>query len=346
VIIPTSLARRCLGVAIALSLTTTARADDVATRFERIVAEGLPTTFAIHHRAVDGDEGTSSLMTIDERLPVELAFPDGTTGSMYAGTLDGHDIVATRHDGHVELDDERHLTRRVTDMTPTPHATRNRRAQALAQDGSPRTVNVHFLLHENLRERFTADDIHHDYVAWWLKDMTKTILPFMRIVVHYHMSDMPEAEGSPSHMMPGGIMRLDLRNANALQVVADAAEVMFARVDGTADAHLNKLVMLVGGELKGNIDGMAYQRGAAAIASVDGSYRVVAHELGHLFGAEHDDGAVLYRGGWWCESNMYPVVFQLRSKCYAYTRENQRRIRNYAIAGPESVFAGATPIED
>lgn len=77
-------------------------------------------------------------------------------------------------------------------------------------------------------------------------------------------------------------------------------------------------------------------------------YRIVAHELGHLSGALHEDAAIQYKRGWWCESNMYPNPSALRSNCYTYSDDNQRRMRAYIVESPLSpdMAEGDPPVVD
>lgn len=307
---------------------------DVAARFGDRLADGLPATLSIHHRPTEGGGALAGSLTIARRLPVDVDFGDGRHGVMYVGTLDGRDVVATDAGDHIDIRDGERETRRIVDVE-TPSSTRVKRATDGTDDR--RVLDVHFFLHQTLNTRFTTDAVHDDYVAWWLKDIG-SILPSMRIVVHYHMSGRP-IWNTPTYFTElRGIVGLDLRNAKNLEIFEKAAERWIQDLGNPRDAHLQKFVLLTGGTLPNGRYGTAFRKGSTAIASLDGPYRIVAHALGHLLGADDDDGAVLYREGWWCESNMYPASFGLRSNCYVYTKENARRIRHYAIVGPEGTF--------
>lgn len=338
---------RRLFACIALAIPPVYAAEtDVTARFDASVSNGLPVTLSVHHRAAhadDGDERAGSL-TVDRRLPVEAVFPDGTTHVVYAGTLDGKEVVLTGSDDHIDIGDGERASRGLSAID-SPSKVRVRKSVDPTPVEGVRTLDVHFFLHDNLRERHTADDIHADYVAWWLKDMTDNVLPSMRIVVHYHQSEVEKAVTSHYYTAPHDITNLDMRNANALELIAQRGSAWVRLVEQASETHMEKFVLLTGPVLPSGAYGLAYQGGSAAIASLDGSYRVVAHEAGHLLGAEHADSAILYWGGWWCESNMYPYAFGLRSKCYAYTKENERRVRNYVIAGADVPFHERVVIE-
>lgn len=337
--IKTRLRHLCACMVLAIPQAHAAETD-VAARFGASISAGLPAALSIHHRAAhpdDGDERAGSLI-VTRRLPVDVVFPDGATHAVYTGMLDGKEVVLTESGDHVDIGDGESTSRRLSAIEPAAAKVRAARSVDEAPAEGVRTLDVHFFLHDNLRGVHTADDIHADYVAWWLKDMAETVLPSVHIVVHYHQSEVDKAITSHYYAAPYDITNLDMRNTNALDLISRLGPAWARLLEDVPDTHMEKFVLLIGPALPSGAYGLAHQGGVAAIASLDGSYRVVAHEVGHLLGAEHDDSAVLYRGGWWCESNMYPHSFGLRSKCYAYTKENQRRIRNYVIAGADVPF--------
>jgi hypothetical protein len=86
--------------------------------------------------------------------------------------------------------------------------------------------------------------------------------------------------------------------------------------------------ILSGSLLFGGIAGIAdRQTGWAVIASLE-TRQVIGHELGHTFNADHEQGEVLYRDGWWCETFMFPPL-ALRSSCLVFSDGNRKRIKDY-----------------
>jgi len=69
--------------------------------------------------------------------------------------------------------------------------------------------------------------------------------------------------------------------------------------------------------------------GQFAIATLQ-SYRVAAHEIGHMLGANHDAAEIIYEG-WWSETTMSsPDAFTIfRLNAYRFSDKNREAIRTY-----------------
>ncbi|MBI6854445.1 hypothetical protein YA0002_16845 [Pseudomonas cichorii] len=65
-----------------------------------------------------------------------------------------------------------------------------------------------------------------------------------------------------------------------------------------------------------------------AIASLK-TYTAAAHEIGHMLGGSHENSEVLFRGGWWCETNITPTREQIRTNCYVYSDKNKKIIAEH-----------------
>jgi len=195
---------------------------------------------------------------------------------------------------------------------------------ALAAEGDasapiPPRLDIHLFVHDDVRHYMSHERIHAGYVAWWLADMSK-VVPFARIQVRY----LPPVNG---------VTDIPYMHDAAL---GDWTHTVMAWADreGMTPTHTRKFLLITPQVPQPGASGIAWQGGSTAMASINGRYRVVAHELGHLFGADHEHGAVNYTGGWWRESNMYASSLSLRGNCYTYTPENQRRMRKYIIENP------------
>jgi hypothetical protein len=60
----------------------------------------------------------------------------------------------------------------------------------------------------------------------------------------------------------------------------------------------------------------------------------VGHEIGHMLDASHENGELLYRSGWWCDSYMMPAPTYLTSACHVYTNANRQRISAFLSDAP------------
>ncbi|MEX5573089.1 hypothetical protein Q1J52_09170 [Pseudomonas lijiangensis] len=74
--------------------------------------------------------------------------------------------------------------------------------------------------------------------------------------------------------------------------------------------------------------GYTRERHYAAIASIQ-TYTTAAHEIGHMLGGLHEHSEVLFRGGWWCETNITPTRQQIRANCYIYSAQNKKNIAEH-----------------
>ncbi|UPG93671.1 zinc-dependent metalloprotease [Luteibacter aegosomatissinici] len=166
-----------------------------------------------------------------------------------------------------------------------------------------------------------AARIHEGYVAWWLDEL-RQVLPGEPIRITY-LSALP------------GITDIPQGHAGVLTDFVFALRVHARRYGLPLNGNYrNKFILLVPDNLGPFAAGKAYHEGAEAVASVGGPWSVVAHELGHLLGARHEDAEVRYTGWWWCHTNMAAVPSPFLGNCYAYSAANRRRIQEAYHLGP------------
>ncbi|MGN6481568.1 reprolysin-like metallopeptidase [Luteibacter sp.] len=340
-------------LALIISTPAPATVDKAVIRdFDRSVAAGLPAIIALPptHPRDDGATGNGEeQLSVNEAIPASVYFGDAPPARMYRATLNGRPAVLTRGGRRLDitLADGEDVETRVFEMEdgaashelPEPLAvqrgdpTRERVRRSAETPGEPQTVDIHMFVHNDVTGYMTREAVHAGYVAWWLSDALR-ILPFARVDVRYHppiqgLSDMPYMHG---------------------HVLLDWMTVVeqWAGDEDLDDSHLRKYVLVTLAAPAPGVGGVAWQGGNAAVASIAGRYRILAHELGHMFGATHAAAEVQYRGGWWCESNMLATSSVFRSNCYRYSAENERRIRRYAIEVPDAAWNPhkGPPIED
>lgn len=95
----------------------------------------------------------------------------------------------------------------------------------------------------------------------------------------------------------------------------------------------SKYLLLTKSKINDYTLGIAGQKHFAGIASL-GSYPAAAHEIGHMLGGTHEASEVLYKSGWWCETNLIPSRVNLRANCYHYSDKNKEAIAAYLSESP------------
>jgi hypothetical protein len=159
--------------------------------------------------------------------------------------------------------------------------------------------------------------IHDDYVAWWLADMKK-ILPTHRLRVIYsqQISGLTDlAYGHESSLADWTRAVEDYAQREKLPLIRSQFEYKF--------------LLLTSSEVAPGVSGLAWLGGDHAMASLKGRYTIIAHELGHTLTAMHEDAEIRWASGWPCETSLKTDVSPLRANCYRYSAANQRRIRSH-----------------
>jgi len=339
-------------LAVIIAAPASATVDNTIIRdFDRSVAAGLPAIIALPATGPQDDGATGEeKLSVNETIPASVYFGDAPPARMYRATLNGRPAVLTRGGRRLDItladgdDVETRVFEAGADDAPVHAASppvaasggnpAGERVRRSAVEGDEaQTVDIHMFVHHDVTNLMTREAVHAGYVAWWLADALR-VLPFARIDVRYHppiqgMSDIPYMHG---HIL---LEWMDLVRR-------------WAGDEDIDESHLRKYVLVTLAAPAPGVGGVAWQGGNAAVASIAGRYRILAHELGHMFGATHAAAEVQYRGGWWCESNMLATASVFRSNCYRYSAENERRIRRYAIEIPGAAWNPhhGPPIED
>ncbi|MCS3467626.1 hypothetical protein M2401_001351 [Pseudomonas sp. JUb42] len=100
----------------------------------------------------------------------------------------------------------------------------------------------------------------------------------------------------------------------------------FAGQRGLSLDRTHRYLLVTGDKLSESILGVTYAGHYAVIASLY-SYQVIAHELGHSFGATHEDAELQYNAfGLVCETYVFPDRQVSRANCYQYSLKNRQNI--------------------
>jgi hypothetical protein len=184
------------------------------------------------------------------------------------------------------------------------------------------------MLHDDVSD--SSQHIHAGYIAWWLADLQRNIVHGKKVDVLY------------SKRIPG-VTDTRYQLADSLHDWSDVIEA-YATEQHIPRTYKHKFVLLVKGLTDPGRYGRSWQKGSDGIASISGRYPEVAHQLGHLLGANHSNAEVRF-SGWWCETNMYAPSLLLRSNCYGYSSANKRLMNDYIKTG-DGFVAGQRWSED
>ncbi|WP_249583098.1 hypothetical protein [Pseudomonas viridiflava] len=184
---------------------------------------------------------------------------------------------------------------------------------AWADDGPPskRPLFLFFFVHDDVKET-DVGRLAKEYIEWFVKDLEgftdrRVQLQFVR-----HTPGMTDF----------GYKGDDL---NAILANFNKRVDHYMNKENLPRNGTTKYLLLTQAMINSSTLGIAGVKGYAGIASLE-AYTAVAHELGHMLGGDHEDAKVLYRGGWWCETNMIGARNTLRANCYLYSDENRQRI--------------------
>jgi hypothetical protein len=311
--------------------------SDMIERFDAAVARLPPVGQPSSGDAARAKRSAADF-AVERRFNVRLDFPGGIQGAMYGGFLDGDAAVFTRAGNFL---DATVLRRGDIDVTsfdgagndgrlavPTSPASgagpqRSRRSVGPGhfEDPGAYSLHVYFLKHDDLT-RYAPRELHARFVAWWLADMSTQVLPVEPLRASY-------AERVPwlTSMAYGDARSLDTFE-RTLKALDSAYEFDMDRT------YKKKFVLLTAEAPMPGTAGVAYEGGNEAIASVAGRARIVAHEIGHMLGARHEDSEM--RGWWGCDTNMVPKATAGRGDCLQYSAANQRAMRSYMRHGPDT----------
>jgi hypothetical protein len=311
--------------------------------FDAAISTGLPRHVHLADTAVTTaitNDGGDDLVVLGA-LGGDIVFANGIHGQMYDATWHGESVVATRSGDHLDItslspagvditgftsgsDDIEHESLPVESTTGAASVALNavpttpsRTRRSADIDLTPNRLTFHLMLHDDMGD-LSSQHVHAGYVAWWLADLQRRIVPGKKVDLFY------------SQRIPG-VTNMRYQYTGSLHDWSDVIE-NYAREQHIPRTYKHKFMLVVKGMPEPERYGRSWQKGSEGIASISGRYPEIAHQLGHLLDAKHADAEVRF-GGWWCETNMYAPSLLLRSNCYGYSPANMRRIDDYVRTG-------------
>lgn len=296
--------------------------------FDAHAARPLPTRFALpepggkDHSVVLIRRFRSDIRVNGEPAAMFKAEIDGRPGSIVRQgdtidiTLDEEMAAAPGHAGPIDY------PMAPTEALPPPFVARRSLARKAPEADPAEGITVWLFLHKDAHEYDRAKVLSW-YANWWLDDMETTVTPDVPVRI-WVVENVP------------GLTDMDYHAGTVHQRLGKVRSrgQEFATSSGEVVTSLHKFVLLVGkpaANWGANAAGIAIQDFRAAMISNEGPRLVLAHELGHLLGARHEDAESRF----FCETNMVEHAAYLKPPCKVYTKANDENIRRHvrAVAG-------------
>lgn len=183
----------------------------------------------------------------------------------------------------------------------------------------PKPIVIVVIKHDDLKD-LTTSQFYPDYFSWFKTELENVTQRKVQIRI-------PFVGAHPS------LSGFNYKQAEEEKTIREwwqlVQELHIKTVqNGGLEPSLTKILLLTRDNLNSQVAGIATVKSYAAIASIT-QYQTPAHEIGHMLGATHDDGAIEY-DGWWHNSIMFGDDFaSFRGNTYRFTEKNRANIRNY-----------------
>lgn len=233
-----------------------------------------------------------------------------------------------------------HITRSAADLTPILTFATTLRQEALAnvnntrlaapdQDentlpietilpttsSSPAPININIYVHPDL-SGIHNETLEYNYLSWIKTELNHITKRDISLVFFYDTNESP----------------FNYKNEKSEVSLALWKAAMYKRLKLSDPLNpLNLYLLLTKEKINSRILGTAFNKGQFSIASIKHS-STAAHEIGHMLGATHEDGGIIYNG-WWHDSPMAGVTTDffsfLRGHAQRFSDKNRENIRQY-----------------
>ncbi|MBI6719388.1 hypothetical protein [Pseudomonas syringae] len=181
---------------------------------------------------------------------------------------------------------------------------------AWANDNASRQpLTLYLVLHDDLSHHNTLE-LLQDYFAWLIKDLESFTDRYVQLAF---IRDVP------------GLTDFAYQNDNVDETYYAWKNTMDRYViDNDMERNATtKYLLLTQNKINSKTLGASEDKSYTGIASLE-TFAIPAHELGHMLGGTHEAAEVLYKGGWWCQTNIIESHEKIRSNCYVYSDANKQ----------------------
>ncbi|MCO8165645.1 hypothetical protein NJC38_26265 [Pseudomonas sp. 21LCFQ010] len=169
--------------------------------------------------------------------------------------------------------------------------------------------------HDQLTDQEIAG-VKSDNLDWFLKELTEVTGRRTHVITRRHQP---------------GITDFGYRTGDSTQAIEQWRQRLSAYLHANnlpLDSRRHKYVLVTRHNLTHDVGGIARVQMNEAIASLR-AYINIAHEVGHLFGATHDNAYFRLSALPPCRTLMYPNHTALVANCYEFSEPNREAIRHY-----------------
>lgn len=187
--------------------------------------------------------------------------------------------------------------------------------KAWANDNPSRQpLTLYLVLHDDLSHH-NIHELRQDYFAWLIRDLESFTDRYVRLAF---IRDVP------------GLTDFAYQNDDVDETYYAWKNRMDRHVinNGMERNATTRYLLLTQNKINSNTLGASEDKSYTGIASLE-TFAIPAHELGHMLGGTHKAAEVLYKGGWWCQTNIIESHEKIRSNCYVYSDANKQIIAEH-----------------
>ncbi|NVZ19042.1 hypothetical protein HX794_05255 [Pseudomonas costantinii] len=188
---------------------------------------------------------------------------------------------------------------------------------ALPAPTAPNPINLNVFIHRDLHGDTRLPSLHDDYFSWLEAELEE--ISGRKVLTSFHRENGPVS-----------LINFNYTGDHQDRIFAWKHSILqHLENHSITPTPLDLYLLLTRDNINSTVAGIANLRGNFGIAATT-SYRVAAHEIGHMLGAVHEDGDNIFNG-WWHETLMKGrgTFSFLKGNAYRFSNKNRDNIRTY-----------------